>query len=129
MSDQNEDELEPSEDDEPLDEDASLDDLEPTADDLAEGTVTPEPGLGDVESIQDILAKQESREEAATATEEDEEEGGAVVVATKGDERTDGIDSRIVPIQETEFTCRNCFLVKHRSQLADKKKMLCRDCV
>jgi hypothetical protein len=24
--------------------------------------------------------------------------------------------------------CRNCFLVKHRSQLADKKKMLCRDC-
>jgi Domain of unknown function (DUF4193) len=126
MSEETED-LETSEDEETVDEDVALDDLEPTADDLAEGTITPEPGLGDVESIQDILAKQESREEAATATEEDEEEATAAV-ATKGDERLDGTDSRIVPIQETEFTCRNCFLVKHRSQLADKKKMLCRDC-
>jgi len=33
-----------------------------------------------------------------------------------------------VPIQTTEFVCKNCFLVKHRSQLKDKKKMLCRDC-
>jgi hypothetical protein len=24
--------------------------------------------------------------------------------------------------------CKRCFLVKHRSQLADKKRTLCRDC-
>ncbi|HJS26580.1 MAG TPA: DUF4193 family protein [Actinomycetota bacterium] len=24
--------------------------------------------------------------------------------------------------------CSNCFLVKHRSQLKDKAKVLCRDC-
>ena len=30
--------------------------------------------------------------------------------------------------QEDEFTCRSCFLVHHRSQLADEKKLLCRDC-
>ena len=35
---------------------------------------------------------------------------------------------KVVPQQPTEFTCRNCYLVKHRSQLADKKRMLCRDC-
>jgi len=44
------------------------------------------------------------------------------------DDRAEAIDSKVVPMQETEFMCKRCFLVKHRSQLADKKKMLCRDC-
>ncbi|MCA1727053.1 MAG: DUF4193 domain-containing protein, partial [Actinobacteria bacterium] len=30
--------------------------------------------------------------------------------------------------QANEFTCKNCFLVKHRSQLADKRRMFCVDC-
>lgn len=33
-----------------------------------------------------------------------------------------------VPIGEGEFTCRSCFLVKNRAQLADEKKMICLDC-
>lgn len=33
-----------------------------------------------------------------------------------------------VPIGEGEFTCRSCFIVKRRSQLADEKKMICFDC-
>ena len=37
-------------------------------------------------------------------------------------------DARVIPMQATEFMCKNCYLVKHRSQLADKRKMLCRDC-
>ena len=32
------------------------------------------------------------------------------------------------PKQEDEFTCMSCFLVHHRSQLADEKKLICRDC-
>ena len=28
-----------------------------------------------------------------------------------------------------EFVCQNCFLVKRTSQLADKRRKLCRDCV
>jgi hypothetical protein len=28
-----------------------------------------------------------------------------------------------------EFVCKNCFLVKRVTQLADKRKRLCRDCV
>jgi len=35
----------------------------------------------------------------------------------------------VVPQQPTEFVCKSCYLVKHRSQLADKRKMFCRDCV
>ncbi len=36
---------------------------------------------------------------------------------------------RLLPKQANEFVCQSCFLVKHIGQLADDKKMLCRDCV
>src|SRR5438445_11560221 len=35
---------------------------------------------------------------------------------------------KVVPKQADEFTCSSCFLVRHRSQLADEKKMICREC-
>jgi hypothetical protein len=116
----------PVDDDEITEEDGELEDLEPSAEDLDEATVPPEPGLGQVESIQDLLAKQESATETQEAATEDEDE--AAVVTMPRDERLEPTDARVVPIQSSEFTCTNCFLVKHRSQLADKKKMLCRDC-
>jgi hypothetical protein len=34
----------------------------------------------------------------------------------------------VKPKQLDEFTCMSCFLVHHRSQLADEKKLICRDC-
>jgi hypothetical protein len=113
-------------DEEALLEDADeLEETEPTPEDLEAATVPPEPGIGEVESIQELLAKQESRAEEAEAAEEEDE----AAAATLGrDERLEPLDSRVVPIQATEFTCKRCFLVKHRSQLADKKRMLCRDC-
>ncbi len=36
--------------------------------------------------------------------------------------------TRIVPRRPGEFLCASCFLVLPRSQLADSKRMLCRDC-
>lgn len=118
---------EPLEDEDVPTEDDALEETEPTEQDLAEATVPPEPGLGDVESIQDLLAKQETREVEEEAAEEKEET--AVVTTTRGgDERLEPLDARVVPMQATEFMCKNCYLVKHRSQLADKRKMLCRDC-
>jgi len=36
---------------------------------------------------------------------------------------------RVLPKQPGEFVCQYCFLVKHRSQLADPDAKLCRDCV
>ncbi|PQP14524.1 hypothetical protein C5613_40585 [Rhodococcus opacus] len=35
---------------------------------------------------------------------------------------------RIIPKQADEFTCTNCFLVHHRSRLADAGQQHCRDC-
>ena len=50
---------------------------------------------------------------------EDESEGeGRVRPSSKAD----------TPIGEGEFTCRSCFLVKRRAQLADAKKQICLDC-
>jgi Domain of unknown function (DUF4193) len=100
-----------------------LEDLEPSEEDLAEATVPPA-GAAEVESIQDLLAKQETATEAAEAADEDE----AAPATLTRDERLEPSEARVVPMQATEFMCKRCYLVKHRSQLADKKKMLCRDC-
>lgn len=105
---------------------APLEDEEPTEAELADATVPPDPATGeDVESIQELIVKQEAADDAADADEEEE-----AVVALTRDERlaADPAESRVVPMQETEFVCKRCFLVKHRSQLADKKRTLCRDC-
>ena len=78
-----------------------------------------EPDDEDVEASLDTILKErlvveevEDDEDAA----EPEERGG------------DGVE-RVLPKQPGEFVCRSCFLVKHPNQLADRKKMLCRDCV
>ncbi|MGZ4617798.1 MAG: DUF4193 family protein [Frankiaceae bacterium] len=35
---------------------------------------------------------------------------------------------RVLPRQADEFTCTKCFLVHHRSQLADEHRRICNDC-
>jgi hypothetical protein len=121
MSDTMNDVEEPTEDEEA----AEADDDEPTEADLADATVPPDPATGgDVESIQELLVKQEAADEADADDDDD-----AVVAPTKEEKlAADPADSRVVPQQSTEFVCKRCFLVKHRSQLADKKRTLCRDC-
>ena len=79
-------------------------------------------GEEDVESIQDLLVKQEARAEG------EEEVEDSVLTLTRDDLRDESLAVKVVPPQPNEFTCRKCYLVKHRSQLKDKTKMLCRDC-
>jgi uncharacterized protein DUF4193 len=122
---------EPVEEDDAAEED-DLEDVEPTEADLDEAVVPAEPpepvdsadpAAAEVESIQDLLVKQEARAEEEEADDEDE-----AAVALTRDDRLEPADTRVVPMQTTEFVCKRCFLVKHRSQLADKKRTLCRDC-
>lgn len=37
---------------------------------------------------------------------------------------------RVLPMQENEFRCSSCFLIHHRSLLAETRKgrLICRDC-
>lgn len=39
------------------------------------------------------------------------------------------LEVRVLPKQEDEFTCMGCFLVQHRTSLADAERVLCEDCV
>jgi hypothetical protein len=82
----------------------------------------PRGGQAEVESIQEILVKQEARDGEEEAEEED------TVLTLSREERLEPLAVKVVPPQPTEFICQNCYLVKHRSQLKNKAKMLCRDC-
>lgn len=76
----------------------------------------------DVEEPLDVLLQE--RTASATLDEDEEEEEEEV----EPDERGDGA-TKIVPRRPDEFLCSSCFLVLPRSQLADEKRSLCRDCV
>jgi Domain of unknown function (DUF4193) len=75
----------------------------------------------DVEEPLDVLLKERT---ASGALEEDDEAEEEIEVDERGETPT-----RIVPRRADEFLCSSCFLVLPRSQLADEKRMLCRDCV
>src|SRR6516165_2807881 len=77
-----------------------------------------EPDDEDVEASLDVILK----ERLVVEDEPEDEE------ATDQEDKAEA-NERVLPKQPDEFVCRSCFLVKHPSQLADKKKMLCRDCV
>jgi hypothetical protein len=106
----------------------TVEDAEPEEDEEAEEAAPERPATTaapgpdeEVESIQEILVKQEARAEEA------EEEDDSVLNLSR-EERLEPLAVKVVPPQASEFICSNCFLVKHRSQLKDKAKMLCRDC-
>lgn len=92
---------------------------EPSALDEPDAT-EPEPA-GEA-SLEEILA---SKPEERPRGEEDDEES---ILALGREERVETLSVKVIPQQPTEFTCRKCYLVKHRSQLADKKRVYCRDC-
>jgi hypothetical protein len=73
-------------------------------------------------SLEELIAKK--GEDSGDEDTEDEP-----VIEPGREERVETLSVKVVPQQPTEFTCKNCFLVKHRSQLADKKRMFCVDCV
>jgi uncharacterized protein DUF4193 len=70
-------------------------------------------------SLEELLAKK-----AVKSEEEDES-----VLDLTPEERVESLNVRAAPIQANEFVCRSCHLVKHNSQLADRRRKLCRDCV
>ena len=70
-------------------------------------------------SLEELIAKR------AEKAEEEEES----VLDLTPDERVESLTVRATPRQANEFVCRSCHLVKHNSQLADRRRKLCRDCV
>lgn len=70
-------------------------------------------------SLEELLARK-----AETPAEEEES-----LLELTPEEHVESLSIRATPRQPNEFVCSNCRLVKHNSQLADRKRQLCRDCV
>ncbi len=120
---------EPVEDDaEPADEDDAEPADEDDVDDVDETDEDAEPA-GEADVADD--------EEAADEDEEDEEESLEALLTRGRDIDDSEVDSEsrqgLTPVTPLvgagEFTCRSCFLVKRRAQLADEERLICRDCM
>jgi hypothetical protein len=74
-------------------------------------------------SLEELIAKKAERPN--TSDEEEDEDG---LLALNRDESRESLSTKVLPVQHNEFVCKNCYLVKHRSQLADRRRLLCRDC-
>jgi Domain of unknown function (DUF4193) len=75
-------------------------------------------------SLDEILTK---KPEERPASDEDEDEES--ILSLGREDRIETLSVKVEPKKDTEFVCQNCHLVKPiRSQLADRKRMFCRDC-
>lgn len=91
-----------------------------------EETTTPDDESNVETSLEELLARKERRLEAGD--DDDDDDSMIDTIDDRDSMSGETLSVRVVPPQPTEFTCRKCFLLKHHNQLADKKKMLCRDC-
>jgi hypothetical protein len=75
-------------------------------------------------SLDEILTK---KPEDRPVLEEEEDDDS--LLAFGREDRIETLSVKVEPKKDTEFVCQKCHLVKPiRSQLADKKRMYCRDC-
>jgi hypothetical protein len=77
------------------------------------------------DSLEELKAR---RDQQAGAVDVDEAELAESLELPGADLSGEELTVRVVPKQLDEFTCMSCFLVRHRSQLANEKKMICREC-
>lgn len=107
----------------------------------------------EVEAIEEIADDEEDEDESEEADESDDEDvldleeelhpddveapldallAERIAAGGLDDDDEDMIDesgrTKVIPRRDTEFHCSSCFLVLPNHMLADKKKMLCRDC-
>src|SRR3954467_5176439 len=78
------------------------------------------------ESIEELKARRHDKNSGKV--DEDEAEAAESFELPGADLSHEELAVEVKPKQDDEFTCMSCFLVHHRSQLADAKKMICRDC-
>ena len=78
------------------------------------------------DSIEELKARRV--EKTSGSVDEDETDAAEGFELPGADLSNEELSVRVLPRQADEFTCSSCFLVHHRSQLANVKKMICRDC-
>ena len=121
-----EEELEDVVDEDVVDEDVvDVDDVEEVEDDdvVPEVVAVEDDDVVDDADIELALDEVLAETIRRTSTPEDDEEPVGEI-----DTLVDPAET-ILPKQDDEFRCNSCRLLKKTSQLADRGKMLCRDCV
>ena len=101
-----------------------------------EGTMATDydaPRKTDEDSNEDSLEELKSRrnDKNSGKVDEDEAEAAEAFELPGADLSHEELTVRVLPRQADEFTCASCFLVKHRSQIAETRngKTYCVDCV
>jgi hypothetical protein len=79
------------------------------------------------DSLQELQAR---RADKAASTIDEDLDAGEVTELPGADLSNEELTFKVVPRQADEFTCSRCFLVHHRSQLADDEngQLICREC-
>ncbi|MGI8407506.1 MAG: DUF4193 family protein [Actinomycetota bacterium] len=129
MSEREEEELEPLEDD---DEPVDLESLDDEDDEDEDGVVLDDDDEEETEAnLDEILAQRPAARRGSDESDNDDDEDDLLTFSPEPKlGSADPPPSKITPIKEqAEFVCKRCHLVKKRSQLADPKRTLCRDCV
>jgi hypothetical protein len=80
------------------------------------------------DSLQELQARRSDK--SSGVVDEDETEAAEGFELPGADLSGEELSVRVLPRQADEFTCTNCFLVHHRSQLAYEKngQMVCTEC-
>ena len=80
------------------------------------------------ESLEELKARRHDKNSGKV--DEDEAEAAEGFELPGADLSNEELSVRVLPRQADEFTCSSCFLVHHRSQLANSKngQLICRDC-
>jgi Domain of unknown function (DUF4193) len=114
--------------DRPLDVRLGASKLYGRGDSVATDYDTPRSVEGEEDQEQSLEALKARRAEAAADLGDDADPFEAELDLPGADLSAEELTVRVLPRQADEFTCKSCFLVHHRSQLADEKKMYCTDC-
>lgn len=119
-------------DDELIDDDLVLDDDDLAVDDEVDEieaeaeTAEEEEDEGTEASLDQILDQRAKAELVAV----DDDDNDLLELVSEELAGVTPLRAKITPVKEKqEFVCARCHLVKNRSQMADPKRVLCRDCV
>lgn len=79
------------------------------------------------DSLQELQAR---RNDKTSAVIDEDVDAGEVTELPGADLSNEELAIRVLPRQADEFTCARCFLVHHRSQLAEERngQFICREC-
>ena len=79
------------------------------------------------DSLQELQAR---RNDKSSSVIDEDLDAGEVTELPGADLSNEELAIRVLPRQADEFTCGRCFLVHHRSQLAEERngQFICREC-